>query len=154
MIGGRDGVWPTRSFIVSELVRLSISLEQPLMRQLERLVKKSGYANRSEFVRDMIRRRLVEEQWSDERQEVVGTITMIYDHHARQLSDKIVDIQHDYHERVLATTHVHLSHDRCAEMIMIHGHADEIREIANRLRQLRGVLHAELAMSSTGEKLE
>lgn len=154
MIGGRDGVWPTRSFIVSELVRLSISLEQPLMRQLERLVKKSGYANRSEFVRDMIRRRLVEEQWSDERQEVVGTITMIYDHHARQLSDKIVDIQHDYHERVLATTHVHLSHDRCAEMIMIHGQADEIREIANRLRQLRGVLHAELAMSSTGEKLE
>lgn len=154
MIGGRDGVRPTRSFIVSELVRLSISLEQPLMRQLERLVKKSGYANRSEFVRDMIRRRLVEEQWSDERQEVVGTITMIYDHHARQLSDKIVDIQHDYHDRVLATTHVHLSHDLCAEMIMIRGQADEIREISNRLRQLRGVLHAELAMSSTGEKLE
>jgi CopG family transcriptional regulator, nickel-responsive regulator len=139
---------------VSDLVRLSISLEKPLMRQLERLVKKSGYANRSEFVRDMIRRRLVEEQWADERQEVVGTIAMVYDHHARQLSDKLVDIQHDYHDRVLAATHVHLSHDLCAEMIMIRGQAEQIREIVNRLRQLRGVLHAELAMSSTGEKLD
>lgn len=139
---------------MSELVRLSISLEKPLMRQLERLVKKSSYANRSEFVRDMIRQRLVEEQWTDERQEVVGTITMVYDHHARQLSDKLIDIQHDYHDRVMATTHVHLSHDLCAEMIMIRGRADQIREIVNRLRQLRGVLHAELAMSSTGEKLE
>ena len=139
---------------MSELVRLSISLEKPLMKQLERLVKKSGYENRSEFVRDMIRQRLVEEQWTDERQEVVGTITMIYDHHARQLSDKIVDIQHDHHDRVMATTHVHLSHDLCAEMIMIRGQADQIRDVCNRLRQLRGVLHAELAMSSTGEKLD
>jgi CopG family nickel-responsive transcriptional regulator len=139
---------------VSDLVRLSISLEKPLLNQLERLVKKSGYANRSEFVRDMIRQRLVEQQWSDKRQEVVGTITMVYDHHARQLADKLVNIQHAHHDSILASTHVHLSHDLCAEMIMLRGSPTRIRQITDRLRQQRGVLHAELAMSSTGERLD
>lgn len=139
---------------MSDLVRLSISLEKPLMKRLERLVSKSGYANRSEFIRDLIRHRLVEQQWSDRRARVVGTITMIYDHHARQLTDKLIDIQHDYHDSILASTHVHLSHDLCAEMIMVRGSAARIRQIADRLRQQRGVLHAELAMSSTGERLD
>jgi len=139
---------------VSELVRLSISLEGPLLKRLERLVKKSRYANRSEFIRDMIRQRLVEQQWSDKHREVVGTITMIYDHHARQLTDKLVDIQHDHYENILATTHVHLSHDLCAEMIMVRGSAARVRRITDRLRQQRGVLHAALTMSSTGERLD
>jgi CopG family nickel-responsive transcriptional regulator len=139
---------------VSELVRLSISLERPLLKQLEALVKRSRYANRSEFIRDLIRQRLVEQQWSDKREDVVGTITMVYDHHARQLTDKLLDIQHDYHDNILASTHVHLSHDLCAEMIMIRGSATRIRQITDRLRQQRGVLHAELAMSSTGERLD
>ena len=139
---------------MSELVRLSISLERPLLKQLERLVKGSGYANRSEFIRDLVRQRLVEQQWSDSRQDVVGTITMVYDHHTRQLTDKLVGIQHDHHDNILASTHVHLSHDLCAEMIMIRGSATRIRQITDRLRQQRGVLHAELAMSSTGERLD
>ena len=139
---------------MSDLVRLSISLEKPLLAQLERLVKRSGYVNRSEYIRDMIRQRLVEQQWADKRQEVVGTITMIYDHHARQLTEKLLSIQHDYHDHILASTHVHLSHDLCAEMIMIRGSAPRIRRITDRLRQQRGVLHAELAMSSTGEQLD
>ena len=139
---------------MSELIRLSISLEKRLLARLERLLKKSGYANRSEYIRDMIRRRLVEEQWADKHQEVVGTITMVYDHHARQLSDKLVAIQHDYHDDILAATHVHLTHDLCAEMIMVRGDARQIREIADRLRRQRGVLHAELSMSSTGAMLD
>ena len=138
---------------MSKLERLSISLEKPLLAKLERLVKASRYTNRSEFIRDLIRQRLVEQQWSDTRQEVVGTITMIYDHHARQLAEKLVNIQHDHHNNVMATTHVHLSHDLCAEMIMVRGSASSVRQIADRLRQQRGVLHAELAMSSTGDKL-
>ena len=139
---------------MSDLVRLSISLEKKLLSQLERLVKQAGYANRSEFVRDMIRQRLVEQQWSDKRAEVVGTITMVYDHHARQLTDKLIDIQHDHHESILASTHVHLSHDLCAEMIMLRGSPARIRQITDRLRQQRGVLHAELAMSSAGDRLD
>ena len=138
---------------MSELVRLSISLEQSLLDRLERLVHSSTYTNRSEFIRDLIRQRLVEHQWAEKHQEVVGTITMVYDHHARQLADKLVDIQHDHHDCILAVTHVHLSHDLCAEMIMARGAADQIRRIADQLRQQRGVLHAELAMSTTGKML-
>jgi CopG family nickel-responsive transcriptional regulator len=138
---------------MSKLVRLSISLEKPLLDRLERLVRASRCTNRSEFIRDLIRRRLVEQQWADQRQEVVGTITLLYDHHARQLADKLVDIQHDHHLNVLATTHVHLSHDCCAEMIMVRGSAGRLRRIADQLRQQRGVLHAELTMSSTGRAL-
>lgn len=138
---------------MSDLVRLSISLEKPLLNRLERLVKKSQYTNRSEYIRDLIRRQLVEQQWAEKHRQVVGTITMVYDHHARQLTDKLVDIQHDHHDYILATTHVHLSHHLCAEMIMLRGPAPRIRRIADRLRQQRGVLHAELAMSSTGQRL-
>jgi CopG family nickel-responsive transcriptional regulator len=138
---------------MSDVVRLSISLEQPLLAQLERLVVAGSYTNRSEFVRDLIRQRLVEQEWADHREEVVGTITMVYNHHQRQLADRLVDIQHEHHEHVLATTHVHLTHDLCAEMIMVRGSATAVRALADSLRQQRGVLHATLAMSSTGEKL-
>lgn len=138
---------------MSVLVRLSMSLEKNLFDRLGRLVEGSGYTNRSEFIRDLIRQRLVEQQWADEHQEVVGTITMVYDHHARQLTDRLVDIQHDYHDHIMAVTHVHLSHDLCAEMIMVRGAANRIREIVDRMRKERGVLHAALAMSTTGQSL-
>lgn len=138
---------------MSRLVRLSMSLEKSLLERLERLVKASQYTNRSEFLRDLIRQRLVEQEWADQRQEVIATITLIYDHHARRLADKLLDIQHDYTDHVLATTHVHLSRDRCAEMIMVRGNAARLRLLADELRKQRGVLHAALAMSSTGKTL-
>lgn len=137
---------------MSQLVRLSISLEQPLLDQLEKLVQRCRYENRSEFIRDLIRQRLVEDQWTGAK-DVVGTITLVYDHEARHLSDRLIDIQHEHHEDVLATTHVHLSHHICAEMIMVRGAADRIRLLTETLRQQRGVLHAALAMSSTGVEL-
>lgn len=138
---------------MSDLVRLSISLEKPLANRLERLVRGSRYTNRSEFIRDLIRQRLVEQQWADERQEVVGTVTLVYDHHARQLTDKLIDIQHDHHDHILATTHVHLSHDHCAEMIMVRGSTARVRQLVDDLRKQRGVLHAGLTMSATGAAL-
>lgn len=139
---------------MSGLVRLSISLEKPLADRLEELVKGSRYSNRSEYIRDLIRQRLVEQQWADDGQEVIGTVTLVYDHHARQLTDKLMDIQHDHHELILATTHIHVSHDMCAEMIMVRGRAGQIRTIVDALRQQRGVLHAGLTMSSTGQTLD
>lgn len=139
---------------MSKLVRFSISLEQSLLSRLQRLVRKSRYTNRSEYIRDMIRGQLVEQEWADTQQVVVGTITLIYDHHARQLTDRLVDIQHEHHDQILATTHVHLSHHLCAEMIMLRGSAGAVRQLADRLRKQRGVLHAALAMSSTGERLK
>ncbi len=137
---------------MSDLVRLSVSLEQSLYKRLERLVRESRYTNRSEFIRDLIRDRLVAREWKQGK-EAVGTITLIYNHHARRLSEKLTDLQHDHHREVLATTHVHLDHDMCAEMIMVKGLARDIQELADRLGQQKGVLHAKLSMGSTGGKL-
>jgi len=137
---------------MSDLERLSFTIEQPLMEKLEKLVKESGYANRSEFIRDMIRSRLVEKEW-EKNEEALGTITMVYDHHSRQLSNKLTSLQHDHHDNVLAATHVHLSKHICAEVIMVRGRARMIKEMADQLRRQKGVLHVELSMSSTGVSL-
>ena len=135
------------------LVRLSLSLEASLFEKLERLVEASGYENRSEFVRDMIRDRLVGEEWREGGGEVLGTITLLYDHHKRELSEKLTEIQHHHHHNVLAATHVHLSHDICAEMIMVRGQPPDITSLADELRKQRGVLHATLTTTSTGSCL-
>ena len=138
---------------MSELIRLSLSIEKALFEKFEKLVEKHKYANRSEFIRDMIRDRLVSEEWQG-RHEVLGTITLIYDHHKRELSKKLTALQHHHHNIVLAATHLHLTDEICAEMIMLKGRADAINELADKLRQQRGVLHASLTMSSTGVNLD
>lgn len=135
-----------------ELIRLSFTLEEALHNQLESLISRAGYQNRSEFIRDLIRARLVEEQWKA-NEEAIGTITLVYDHEVRNLSHKLTAVQHDHHDAVLATTHVHLDHHNCAEMIMVKGPARMIEDMADRLRQQKGVFHATVSMSSTGRTL-
>jgi CopG family transcriptional regulator, nickel-responsive regulator len=135
-----------------DLVRLSLSIEKPLFERLEKLVKRSGYTNRSEFVRDMVRDRLVEREW-DKNQEVLGTITLIYDHHTRRLSERLIDLQHDHHREILVTTHVHLSHDLCAEVILVRARASHVRELADLLAKQKGVYHMGLSTSTTGASL-
>lgn len=137
---------------MSDLVRMSLSIEKRLADKLEELVRSSGYTNRSEFVRDMIRDRLVEKSWEKDA-EVLGTITLIYDHHARRLSEKLTDLQHDHHREILVTTHVHLSHHLCAEVILVRARAKHVRELADLLGKQKGVFHCELSASSTGETL-
>ena len=138
---------------MSELVRLSISLEEPLCEKLDKMIKASGYSNRSEYIRDLIRDRIVTDRW-EKSEEVLGTITLIYNHHQRELSEKITDIQHHHHEEVLASTHVHLSPEICAEMIMVKGAAESVSRLADVLRRQRGVLHSGLTMSSSGQELK
>jgi len=137
---------------VGEVTRLSFSLEQPLLDRLEALRREAGYANRSEFLRDLIRARLVDRAW-ELNQEAVGTITLVYDHHARGLNARLTALQHDHHHVILATTHVHLDHHHCVEVILLRGRAAHIRAIADGLRRHKGVLHGELSMSSTGKEL-
>jgi CopG family transcriptional regulator, nickel-responsive regulator len=137
---------------MSDLVRMSVAIEKPLFDQLEAMVKKNGYQNRSEFIRDMVRDVLVKGEW-DKDEEVLGTITLLYDHHRRQLSEKLIELQHQRHTAVLVTTHLHLSHDLCAEVILVRGRASLVRELANDMHQQKGVLHAELSTTSTGAGL-
>jgi CopG family nickel-responsive transcriptional regulator len=138
---------------MTDLVRQSFSIESSLLERLEQLVEESQYKNRSEFIRDMIRDRLVQREW-ESNEEVLGTITLVYSHDYRQLSEKLTELQHHHHDDILVTTHVHLDEHRCAEVILLRGRCDRIREIADLLRQQKGVLHAALSMSSTGERLD
>ncbi len=137
---------------MSDLVRLSMSIEKPLQEKLERLVAEKGYENRSEYFRDLIRDQLVREEWNADA-EVVGTITLLYNHHQRMLSQKLTELQHHHHDSILATTHVHLNEEMCVEMILARGKATSLRHLVNHLGQQRGVIHASLTMSSTGERL-
>lgn len=137
---------------MSELVRLSFSIDKSLNDKLEDLVRQSGYDNRSEFLRDLIRTRLVGREW-DEGQRVVGTITLVYDHHRRELSKRLTHLQHQHHEAILASTHVHLDPHLCAEVIIVKDRAGQVKHIADELRRQKGVLHAELSVATTGESL-
>ena len=137
---------------MSELVRLSLSIEQPLYEQLETLVSEGGYTNRSEFVRDLIRNQLVTEEWEG-NEEALGTISLLFDHHARGLGARLTHHQHHFTGRVLATTHIHLDEHLCSEMIMVRGRAGEIKKLTAQLGREKGVLHAKLAIGSIGKRL-
>ena len=137
---------------MSELIRVSLSIESPLLEKMEELATQKGYENRSEFIRDLIREQLTAREW-ESGAEVIGTITMVYNHHQRGISEKLTELQHDCTEHILAATHVHLSHHICAEMIMIKGSGKAIEKFSNALRKLKGVLHVGFSAGSTGEKL-
>jgi CopG family nickel-responsive transcriptional regulator len=137
---------------MSELVRSSFAMEKDLTERMEALVRESRYSNRSEFIRDLVREKLVEAVWK-KNEEVLGTITLIYDHEKRELSQKLVHLQHHHHKgAVLAATHVHLDEHLCAEMIMVRGRAADIRGLADLMRSQKGVLHAALSMSAAAPK--
>jgi len=137
---------------MSELVRISMSIEKPLFEKLEALTAASSYTNRSEFLRDLIREHLVDREWEKD-EEAIGTITLVYDHHARGLGSKLTHTQHHFQGEVMASTHIHLDEHFCAEMIMVRGQAGRIRELADRMRREKGVLHAALSTGSAGRSL-
>ena len=139
---------------MSDLVRMSISLEPQLFAKLESLVADSEYKSRSEFVRDLIRRHVVDRNWRT-NELLLGTISLVYDHHTRGLGERLTHQQHHFSEnaKVLATTHVHLDEHLCAEMIMVRGRARDIQVLADRLGREKGVLHARLATGTTGKEL-
>jgi len=137
---------------MSDLVRFTVSLDGALFEQLESEVKGHDYRNRSEFIRDLIRNHMVEREWlTDET--LLGTISLLYDHHTRGLTERLTDQQHHFVGTVLATTHVHLDSHRCAEMIMVRGKGSDIQALTDRLQREKGVLHAKLATSSIGHHL-
>ncbi|MBS3885456.1 MAG: nickel-responsive transcriptional regulator NikR [Dethiobacter sp.] len=139
---------------MTELVRFGVSMNEQLLKMFDKKIVASGYVNRSEAVRDLIRNRLVEMEWEDENQEVAGTITLVYDHHVRGLSHLLTELQHNWHELVLATTHVHLDHHNCLEVLVIKGPAGKAREVADRLVGVKGVKHGQLTITSTGQALK
>ncbi|HPC03460.1 MAG TPA: nickel-responsive transcriptional regulator NikR [Syntrophales bacterium] len=133
---------------MSGLVRFGVSLEKGLLDQFDALLRGKKYTSRSEAIRDLIRQEIVRREWREDR-EVAGAITYIYDHHQRDLLNRVVDLQHDFQKLILSTQHVHLDHDHCLEIVAVKGKASDILHLADQLRAVKGVRHGTLSMSST-----
>ncbi len=137
---------------MSTLTRFSISIESDLLQRFLKMAKKRGWGNRSEAVRNVMRDALVRDEW-EAGTEIVGTITLVYDHHRRELGDKLTSIQHDHCNVVLAATHIHLDHDNCLEIIAVKGAPQVVQKIADALIGTKGVKHGKLTATTTGKKL-
>ncbi|MHC4176483.1 MAG: nickel-responsive transcriptional regulator NikR [Planctomycetota bacterium] len=137
---------------MSEIVRFSVSLEDDLLRQFDRYCSDQQFATRSEAVRQLVRDTLTARAWESECQDAVGTLTLVYDHHRAQLSDRLTQLQHDHTELVVSTLHAHLTHDLCLEVIILRGPAARLQNIASQLRGMRGVHKGELVMASAEQQ--
>ena len=138
---------------MSEVVRFGISINDRLLERFDRLIEEKGYVNRSEAIRDLIRNALVEEAWSKEDEEAVGTVSLVYDHHTRDLADKLTDQQHSHHKEIVSALHVHLDAHHCLEVVVLKGKAREIKRLAEELIGTKGVKHGKLMTTTTGEGL-
>jgi len=127
--------------------RFGVSLEEGFLVELDRLVRKYGFPNRSQAIRFLIKKYSVEDKWN-ENEEVAGAIVMVYDHHKRDLQTKSTDVQHDFYHLILSVQHVHLDHSNCLETIAVKGKANELNKLANNLFAIKGVKHGELVMTS------
>ena len=137
---------------MSELVRFGVSLEKSLLERFDVLIREKQYTNRSEALRDLIREELVQREWREGR-DVAGAITLINDHHKRDVLSKVTDTQHAFQQVIISTQHIHLDHHNCLEIVAARGKAEEVQKLADALRSIKGVRHATLSMSSTGREI-
>src|ERR1051325_8756961 len=139
---------------MGELSRIGVAIDTELLEKFDALIAQRGYTNRSEAFRDLIRDDLVEKQWEAPDSNVVGAVTLVYDHHVRMLNEKLTDIQHDHHHVILSTLHVHLDHDHCLEVLVVRGRSAEVRKVADTLISTKGVKHGRLTITSSGTELK
>jgi len=138
---------------MSGLFRFGVSLEKGLLDKFDHLIKERKYTNRSEAFRDLIRQELVKKEWQQNK-EIAGAITLIYNHHKRELVNKLMDIQHDYQKIIISTQHIHLDHNNCLEIVAIRGNPKEAQKLTDTLKSIKGVKHGTLSMSSTGKGID
>jgi CopG family transcriptional regulator, nickel-responsive regulator len=138
---------------MTQLSRTGVSLDDDLLKEFDRLIAKRGYANRSEAFRDLIREALLGEI-VESNKAVVGTLTLVYDHHVPNLAQKLTEVQHAAGAMVLAATHVHLDHHYCLEVIMMKGRSKELQAVADGMLALRGVELGKLVLTNSGASLK
>ncbi|MEZ5428678.1 MAG: nickel-responsive transcriptional regulator NikR [Pyrinomonadaceae bacterium] len=133
---------------MSELIRFGVSIDQDLLENFDRLNAERGYGTRSEAIRDLIREALIEQKIeSDPQSNALGSLTLVYDHHARNLTREMGDIQHDFHQIILSVMHLHVSRDDCLEIIAVSGPAAEIVKLADKLLSLKGIKNGKLFLT-------
>ncbi len=139
---------------MSETVRFGVSLSLELLDRFDGLIKRLGYENRSEAVRDLIRHKLVEEEWEAPNTRTFAAVFLIYDHHTMSVATRLMDLQHESFAQVIGSFHVHLDEHNCLEIIVVRGKAKELRDLADRMISLRGVKYGALNMGTTGQSIE
>ncbi len=137
---------------MSELVRISMSLESSLLESFDQLQHEEGYPTRSEAIKALMRNSLNERAWTKDEL-VAGSITLVYDHHRRGIVKQLMDVQHDFGSIIVSTQHVHLDHDHCLEIVVVKGKASRIRELVAMLKSTKGVKHNSLVMTAVGKSL-
>jgi CopG family nickel-responsive transcriptional regulator len=138
---------------MSDAVRFGVSMDKDLLKGFDELINKMGYTTRSEAIRDLIRERLVQQEWSLTDRETVGTITIVYSHDVRELTETLTALQHRYHKQIISTMHIHLDHHNCLEVLIVKGRGTVIKRIAERLLSTKGVKHGRLTTTTTGKKV-
>ena len=133
--------------LIKSLVRFGVSVEKELLDDFDVMLARKGYTNRSEAIRDLMRDSLAAFQAADDEASVVGTVTLLYDHHVPGVTERLVKAQHSYGSEVMATMHSHLDHENCLEVCLVRGKAAHVKEIAGRLIGARGVKHGQLCLT-------
>ena len=128
--------------------RVGVAFEPELLRDFDMMIRKKGYASRSEAVRDLVRRSIIETAVKDDDSEVIGTLTIIYDHDASGVTDRLLELQHHHHEQILTTTHIHLDEHNCLEVLIVRGRSRAVRTLADNIKALKGVRHGELVVTA------
>jgi CopG family nickel-responsive transcriptional regulator len=137
---------------MGKTVRFGVSLDEKLMIDFDELIEQKRYTNRSEAIRDLIRASLVENKCESD-DDAIGTVTLIFNHHVRDLSDKLTEHQHAHHDQIISALHVHLDAHNCLEVLIVRASAKEIKQIADELIGVKGVKHGKLVMTTTGKDL-
>ncbi|HTY01560.1 MAG TPA: nickel-responsive transcriptional regulator NikR [Bacteroidota bacterium] len=133
---------------MNTLIRFGISIEQDLLKRFDRFNRRKGFVNRSQGIRDLMRTILDEDRVQDDKAPALAVLTLVYDHHKRELEERLTTIQHDHHHSIISTTHVHIDHDNCLEVILLRGRAGALREIASDIASLKGIHHSKLQITS------
>jgi CopG family transcriptional regulator, nickel-responsive regulator len=136
-----------------EITRFGVSIDDDLLSKFDELIARKGYTNRSEAIRDLIRDSLVQTEWESASQETIGTITIVYNSHTRELSDLLTQLQHHHYKSIISTTHIHLDGGNCLEVLIVRGRGEDIKHISDRLTSARGVKHGRLSLTTTGKDI-
>jgi CopG family nickel-responsive transcriptional regulator len=132
-----------------KITRFGVSIEPELLKKFDKMIKKEGYENRSEAIRDLIRGNLIEEKSKNPDEKVIGTLTMIYDHHTGNLANKLMDLQHNHTKEILSTTHIHIDHNNCLEVLIIKGNSGRVQKLADSIKALKGIKNGELVITKS-----
>ncbi|HRZ28150.1 MAG TPA: nickel-responsive transcriptional regulator NikR [Spirochaetota bacterium] len=132
---------------MQNIVRFGVSIDDKLLDKFDALIAKKGYVNRSEAIRDLIRSMLVDEDISDPEAESIGTLSLVYNHHASELADKLNDLQHHSYKNIVSTTHIHLDEHNCLEVLILKGKTREVKAIADKLSSIKNVKNGQLTLT-------